>query len=176
MNWLWDRKISEKKVKKILSEPENPEFVEYASLLFSRTNDVSFVFKNYINQVIFCKNWQKIKRDMRKNKWNEPKIIFWDAIYEKVKDKLKKKGIIIKEKEKKEPDPYLKKIGRIIKDIRKEKKLRQKDIAEKLGISQQLLSRIEQGKENITFKFLIKILSALEKDLKISIGEKNFSI
>jgi DNA-binding XRE family transcriptional regulator len=175
MNWLWDRKISEKKVKEILNDPENIEFIDYASLLLSRSNSPSFVFKNYIDPIIFCKNWQKIKRNMKKNRWNESRIIFWNAVYEKIKEKLKKKGIVIKE-EKKEIDPYLKKLGEIIKMVRKEKKLTQKDIAKKLCISQQLFSRIEKGKENITFKFLIKIFSALDKNIKISFRDKDLFI
>ena len=175
MNWLWEKKIKEEEVKKILKNPSHPKFLEYSSLLLSRMNDPSVVFKNYIRAEIFYKNWRKIKKYMRKNKWNYARIIFWDAIYEKIREKFKEKGIILKE-ESEEVDPYLKKIGETIKKVRKEKGLTQKQIAEKLGVSQQFFSRIESGKENITLKYLVKIASLLGEELKISIGTNNLTL
>lgn len=175
MNWLWERKIKEEEVKKILKNPSHPKFLDYSSLLLSRTNEPSIVFKKYLKPEIFYKNWRRIKKYMRKNKWNYTRIIFWDAIYEKIREKFKEKGIILK-MEKEEVDPCLKKIGETIKKMRKEKKFTQKQIAERLGVSQQFFSRIESGKENITLKYLVKIVSLLGEELKISIGNNNLTL
>ena len=168
MNWLWDRNISEKAVKKILKNPNSSKFIEYSALLLSRMNSPEIVFKNYISPVDFCKKWRKIKREMRKNNWSEPKIVYWDAIYEKTREKLIEKGVIKKGKEYIPGDPYLEKIGEEIRKLRKEKNLTQKQLARKLGISQQIVSRIERGKENISLKNLGKISSILGKNLKIT--------
>ena len=111
---------------------------------------------------------EKNKREMRKNNWSEPKIVYWDAIYEKTREKLIEKGVIKKGKKYIPGDPYLEKIGEEIRKLRKEKNLTQKQLARKLGISQQIVSRIERGKENISLKNLGKISSILGKNLKIT--------
>ncbi|MCD6407595.1 hypothetical protein J7L87_00915, partial [bacterium] len=64
MNWLWERKIKEEEVKKILNTPSHPEFLEYSSLLLSRMNEPSIVFKKYLKPEIFYRNWRKIKKYM----------------------------------------------------------------------------------------------------------------
>lgn len=175
MKWLWDRNISGKEVKEILKNPSSPKFIEYSALLLSRVNEPKIVFK-YILPLDFCKNWKKIKSVMRKNRWNEPKIIYWDAIYRKVKEKLIERDILKKEKIFIKGDPFLEKIGSKIREIREEKKLTQRQLAEKIGISQQILSRIERGRENITIKNLRKIVSALGENLTLIFGNKKIEI
>lgn len=60
---------------------------------------------------------------------------------------------------------------------RKEKGLTQKDMAEKLNISQSMYSRLETGSEEITLSRLQEILSILDVDiyqlLKVSMNEDN---
>lgn len=50
----------------------------------------------------------------------------------------------------------------IIKNLRIQKKISQKSIAEKVGISQQAFALIEQGKRKLDFNFFIAILEGLE--------------
>jgi len=156
-DWLWDRKISIKKVKGILNNPLSEEFLYYSALLLSRKNEPREVLKYYLKPDVFCGNWQKIKKEMRKNKWALNAVEFWQAIYEKLRDKYKievqKKEVII--------DPICKKIGDNIKKIRKKNGLTQTRFAKKLNISQQLVSRIEKGHENPSVITLKKIASAL---------------
>jgi len=49
--------------------------------------------------------------------------------------------------------------------------LSQKDFAKKIGVSQQLISRIEQGRENVSLGTLDNISRALGKELRINFGE-----
>ncbi len=81
---FWDRDIDKQKFKKILKEDSNPEYCSMAALLLARTNDPSLVFNSYIDKISFVKNWQKIKRRMRLDKWNNQRIIFWDEVYKAV--------------------------------------------------------------------------------------------
>jgi len=74
---LWDKKITPEKIKKILKDESNPRFIEFAALLLSRTNNPKEIFDDWMDKVIFCRNWQKIKRKMRTNKWSDKKIIFY---------------------------------------------------------------------------------------------------
>ncbi len=56
-----------------------------------------------------------------------------------------------------------------IAEIREKEHLRQADLAERLGVSQQFISQIETGQEkNLTLETLIKIAKSLGRGVKIS--------
>lgn len=168
-DWLWDRKINISEAGKILKHPEDDRFVLMASLLLARKADPREVFGEYIDPVVFCKNWQRIKRKMAQDKWGGPRIVFWQAIYERLLDKYRKKGIqIARERDARTIDSVCEAIGREIRRVRKEEGLSQQELAQKAGISQQLISRIEKGKENISLITLKKISKALGRRAEIS--------
>jgi len=56
-----------------------------------------------------------------------------------------------------------------IRELRHKKHYTQKDLAEKAGIKQQEISRIEKGGQNITIGMLNKIAKGMGKRVKISI-------
>ncbi len=162
---FWDKKINKDEAKKILSDESHPRFVEFASLLLARTGRPKNVFNNYLSKELFVKNWVKIKRRMRENKWNERRIVFWDGIYGAVR---KTPGIKVSREPKKRPldlDPEIKIICDQIKDSRKKIGLTQTDLAEKAGLSQQTISFVEQGYVNISIRTLKKIAGALNLKL-----------
>lgn len=166
--WFWDRNVTEGKLKKILLSPREPKFAEIVGLILARENMPKRVFK-YIEPRIFCENWPRIKKQMRKNKWNESRIIFWQAIYEKVLEKFKRKGIKIKKFKENAKDTILASVGAQIKDFRLKKKMSQEQLASKIGVSQQMLSYIEQGKENVSLLTLKRIVDKLNGKLSINI-------
>ena len=166
--WLWDKKTSISEVKKILKDSSHKEFASFASLLLARKNNPQEVFKEYLNPLLFCQQWPKIKKIMRKDKWSNQRIVFWQAIYEKLKDKYRKQGIAFRENKKGVRGAICKKVGEMIQDTRKEKGLSQKALAEKLGVSQQIISRIESGKENLSLITLTNILRIMDKKVDIS--------
>ncbi len=167
-DWLWDRKVNISEVKSILKNPNSREFVVFASLLLARKNNPREVFKEYLDPLLFCRHWQKIKGRMRKDKWNHERIIFWQEIYNKLKNRYRTQGIVFREKKGEVKGVICEKAGKMIRDIRKEEGLSQKALADKLGVSQQLISRIENGKENISLITLDNILRALGRELKIT--------
>ena len=167
-DWLWDRKTSINEIKMILKNPKHKNFILFASLLLARKNQPNEVFKKYINPMIFCTHWPNIKKNMRKDKWNSQRIIFWQAIYEKLRDRYHKKGISFREKKKLTINKLCQETGAQIRSIRKGKGLSQKALAKKLGVSQQLISRIEGGKENVSLVTLTNVLKALNKKTQIT--------
>lgn len=56
-----------------------------------------------------------------------------------------------------------------IAQLRQESNIKQKDLAKKLGVSQQFISQIETGQErNLTLETLLKIATSLGRGIKIS--------
>ena len=168
-NWLWDKKISDTYAKKILKNPGEKNFVLLSALLLARKNKPKDVFKNYLDPLLFCKYWSVIKKRMRKDKWTTPRITFWQAIYENLLDKYRKKGVVFRKYSPIVKNSICEKIGKEIRNIRREQGLLQKELAKKLGVSQQLISRIEKGKENVSIAALNNISSALGKNIEINI-------
>ena len=173
-DWLWDRKITVKEAKSILSNPENERFLSLSGLLLSRKNSPEEVLKNYLDPSDFLQNWNKIKRCMRRDNWNNPRIEFWQAIHDKLKEKFKKKGILpVKEKvASKMGNEFFKTVADKIKGVRKQKGITQNQLAKKLKISQQVISRIENGTQNISLFTLRKIAESLGATLHLEISEK----
>lgn len=167
--WLWDVKISTSEARGILKRSDDKRFILIASLLLARKADPKEVFKEYIDPVLFCKNWQKIKKRMSQDKWGNPRIVFWQAIYERLLERYRKKGIqIVRDREKGPKDPVCEAIGGEIRRVRRELGLSQEELGQKAGVSQQLISRIEKGKENISLIMLKKISGALGRKVEIS--------
>ena len=65
-----------------------------------------------------------------------------------------------------ESEDYLIKLGERIKQIRLEKSMRQIDLADKVGIEDSALRRIEKGKVNSSIQMLRKIAKGLDIDVR----------
>lgn len=171
-DWLWDRKITAKGAKSMLSTPENKHFLSLASSLLSRKNTPKEVLQNYLKPVIFLQNWSRIKRQMRKDAWNNPRIEFWQAIYEKLKEKYEKKGVFLNRNTTalRPQDEFCKLIADKIRIIRKQKGLTQHALAKKLKVSQQIISRVESGRENISLLTLKNIIDSLGARVHLEIS------
>lgn len=171
-DWLWDRNTSLERARSALKNPKDKFFLSLAALLLSRKNTPKEVFGIYIKPLVFLQNWQRIKRQMRKDTWNNPRIEFWQAIYETVKKKYEKRGIHIpKEVSLAKPqDEFCKIIADKIKVVRIQKGLTQTSLARKLKVSQQMISRIEQGRENVSLLTLKKIVDCLGANLELDIA------
>jgi DNA-binding XRE family transcriptional regulator len=167
-NWLWDIKITEVQAKTIFKDPAHKDFLSLAALLLARNNEPKQIFKEYLKPLLFCQHWQNIKRQMRKDKWSEPRIIFWQAVYDNLKERYCQKGIAFRKQSKVLKNYLCEEVGKKISSIRHEQNLSQKELANKIGISQQLISRIEKGGENISLATLSKIISALGKKVEIN--------
>ena len=167
-DWLWDRKISVDKAKRVLSNPKDPSFLRFAALFLSRKNVPKEVFED-LAPPAFCRNWQKIKRVMRQDRWNDPRIVFWQAVYESLLVKYRKRGInIVERKRGAAPiSEFCKSVGEKIRVFRKEKGFTQHEIAKRINISQQMISRIESGRENMSLLTLQKIMKSLGIQMKL---------
>ncbi len=171
-DWLWDKKITAKTAKSILNEDSNKHFLSLSSALLSRKNSPKEVFRHYLKPLVFLQNWNRIKRQMRKDAWNNPRIEFWQAIYEKLVQKYKKRGILVEKNNvsRRPRNEFCKLVSGKIKLIRKQKGLTQLQLAKRLKVSQQIISRIESGRENISLLTLKNIVDSLGANLHLDIS------
>lgn len=168
-DWLWDKNISDKKIKAALSNEAHPEFLRLAALLLARNNEPKKVFGNYLDSLSFYKNWNTIKKEMRKNKWDDQRIVFWQAVYEKIAREYKGRGVAVRNTVKNAADPVCERIGSRLVEERKKKGLTQSALAKKIGISQQMLSRIETGRANLSVSTINKIAGKLGYSVEIEL-------
>lgn len=164
--WQWDVRRSNEEVRQILKNPEHPSFLHYASLLLARVNVPKEVFGEYLGKQDFCVEWPKIKRRMRKDQWDHGRIQFWQEIYRHLKEDLKAKGIRLRRPSSLAAQGSLRaRMGKRIREIRHSKKITQADMARGAGLTQQFVSKIEQGTENVSLDTLERIQKVLKKDL-----------
>jgi transcriptional regulator with XRE-family HTH domain/tetratricopeptide (TPR) repeat protein len=162
-NWLWDKNITDEQAKAILADTKHPNFIAYAALLLSRTSSAKEIFRDFLSRENFFVFWTKIKRQMRKDSWNDPKIDYWQAIYDTLKEEMPELKVSPSafSASKESVLSIAREIGSKIKVLREQSGLTQKDLAKRLKISQQIISRIEGGRQNVSVETLDSICTAL---------------
>lgn len=164
--WRWDARRSDKEIRIILTNPQHPSFFHYASLLLARTNVPKYIFKEYLSKQIFCLHWPTLKRRMRKDRLNQERIQFWEEIYRHLKEDMKAKGIRLRQPLRLPSQNSLReKIGKRIREVRRSKNMTQANVAQGAGLTQQFLSKIEQGTENISLDTLERIQKFFKETL-----------
>ncbi|MBI3602532.1 MAG: helix-turn-helix transcriptional regulator [Candidatus Omnitrophica bacterium] len=154
VNWLWDTKLSEARVKKILRNENDPRFYIYAEKLFSRMNNPQEAF-DYVPKKVFCKRWPALKKRIEKDAWAKGRADFWQTIYERVHLQ-------------KIPLERLSIAGQI-KNLRTKLGYTQKEMAQRLGVIQQYVAKLEAGRENLTLDTLKRIAEVLGKQLTVQL-------
>ncbi len=165
-NWLWDSRLTVKQVKQVFKDENHPKFEMYAEKLLARVSNPKIVFK-LIDKVSFCKKWPAVKKRMIKDRWLKDKIFLWQTIYESILEQLKIEGIKLRQPSKIKLSYQIRDVAKQIRDTRMKAGLKQVDLAKKLGVIQQYISKIETGRENCSIETLKQIADALNKNLTI---------
>lgn len=172
-DWLWDRNIPAKEVKNILTDERHLKFTEIAALLLARKNTPKEVFEGYLPKDTFVRSWQRIKKRMRQDKWTEDRIVFWQAVYEKLVETFREKGMPVRSPRIiSQGDELCRYVGDQIKNLRKQSGLTQAVLAQKLGISQQVISRVESGRDNVSLLTVKQIVEALDCKVMVQFVSK----
>lgn len=155
--YYWDmNKKALKETKKILKNPNHPKFANRMVIFLSRCDKVQELFSLFSKQE-FIEFWPKVKTYWLKIARESDFRDWWQTIYEQLLQQYKK--------EQKGPagnPPFLfLKIGRTIKEARIQRGLSQKELASIVGIRQPDISKIEEGKKNITLKTLFALSRTL---------------
>jgi len=165
---FWDKSITKKEAAKVLGDEHDPRFIEYAALFLSRTNDPKAVFGKFIDKKVFCRQWRRIKKRMRTNKWSDNRIIYWDEIYRVLVKHFDKSELSLQKEKRAAIDPEISSVGEKIRNARKAKGWTQGDLANKSGFSQQTISFIEGGYVNVSYLTLKKIAASLGLSILLS--------
>lgn len=167
-HWLWDTSLNKKEVKKILKDENNPKFVAYAEKLLARSSNAKEVF-SLVEKKSFCRKWHKIKKRLNKDKWARSKVVFWQVIYDSVKDRLKRKGVKIRKELIHKAPAVRQDLAKQIRKLRTSLGYTQKEVAKQLGVAQQYISKIESGKENVSIGKLVGLASIFNKKIMIKL-------
>jgi DNA-binding Xre family transcriptional regulator len=155
--YFWD--LNEKALKEtadILKDPDHDKFKQRMVRLLSRCQRPEELF-SVISKETFVKTWPKLNRYWAKVEKTSDFRDWWQTIYEEL---LKRQG-----KAKKAmggSSALFKNIGIKIRDARINKELSQKDLASAVGMKQPDISKIEEGKKNITLETLARICKYLD--------------
>ncbi len=148
--WLWDLQVPVSKVRSVLKNPDHPEFFIFAGRLFSRVMNHRQAFE-FVSQKNFLKMWPALQERISKDAWATTHLNFWQRTFDSLTQ-----------------SPSIRhSIAQNIRSLRIKNNLTQIQMANRLGVIQQHISRIESGKENITLESLTKISLALNKKLII---------
>ena len=158
INWLWDTRLNETRVKKILKDQNDPRFYIYAEKLFSRVSDPKIAFE-FMPKKVFYIAWPLIKERVQKDAWAREKSNIWQSIYDK---SLVSPAFDLSMERLS--------VAQQIKDIRLQMGYTQAEMAKRLGVIQQFISKMETGRENLTVDTLKRIAEVLDKKLTIQLS------
>ena len=167
-HWLWDHpQTDEKRAKRILQDENHKLFFIYAALLLSRNDDTNYVF-SMLDKRLFCKYWPVFRNEVNKGGWfDQHKEVFWKPIYERTIPELKKQGVRIHEFPDQPISEHRFNVALKLRKIREERGLTQKDAAQYLRVSQQYISKLENGQINISIDKMWEFVNMCVKGLKI---------
>ncbi len=155
--YFWSlNKESLEEVESVFKDPSLPKFNMYMVTLLSRCQNPKELFR-LINKHTFIKSWPKVKGYWQKVSPQPTFINWWQTIYERL---LEEKGLVVKKTSGKVSSLLLK-VGKTLKKARVEKGFSQKELALQTGVKQPDISKIEEGKKNITLLTLFTLCRVL---------------
>lgn len=157
LKYFWD--LNEKAIvelKDIFKNPNHPKFNMRMVSLLSRCQKPKELFL-FVDKNDFIKFWPKVRKYWKKTTGPVDFIDWWETVYEQ----LFQEKAAGRRKPSGKPMPFLAMIGAKIKGARINKGLSQKELALQVGMKQPDISKIEDGKTNITLITLFSLAKAL---------------
>ncbi|MBI4706347.1 MAG: helix-turn-helix transcriptional regulator [Candidatus Omnitrophica bacterium] len=148
---------------KIIKKPSHPKFASVMVNFLSRCDKPKELF-SVLSRREFVENWPQIRRYWVKVELQSEFRDWWETIFEQLMEERMQKQV----RPKGTAPIFLKAIGVQIRKARLGKRLSQKDLSLIIGIKQPEISKIEDGKKNITIVTLAKFCKVLNIS-KISI-------
>jgi len=155
--YFWDlNKQALKETERILKNPAHPKFPGRLVTFLSRCQKPKELF-SLISKKEFIEIWPKVKSYWIKIARESDFRDWWQTIYEQI---LEEYSLMQKIAEGK-PSRLFLKLGKIIAKARLDMGLSQAELAFKVGMKQPDISKIEEGKKNITLGTLTRLCKVL---------------
>lgn len=167
--YFGDKNLSEAEIRKILGHPADKRFTRFAAMLLDRA-PAREIFQ-WISKEDFCRSWQGIRRQLKKNRWAAEDLGYWEKVYEILKRELRAQGVEIR-RPIRPRSSVLTTIGEALQAARRARGLSQAALAKKVGMKQVAISRIESGQENVTVLTLQKLATVLAVRLTVTDEKK----
>lgn len=156
--YFWNlNERSLKETTSILKNHRHPKFNERMVILLSRCDRPKELF-SLISKREFVEAWPGIRSYWVKIAKISDFRDWWETIYEQILEELGQKS----RKPKGESARSFLKIGRLIRTVRVQKGFSQKELAVRSGMKQPDISKIEEGKKNITTATLLRLCKILD--------------
>ncbi|MBW2552854.1 MAG: helix-turn-helix transcriptional regulator [Deltaproteobacteria bacterium] len=155
--YFWDLKEENlKETERILKNPKHSQFTKRMVTILSRCDKPKELF-SIISRKKFVETWPKIRIYwMKHTRWSEFRD-WWETIYEQIIEQHQKRSKKIAG----EAPASFREIGRVIKETRIEKGHSQKQLAHAVNMKQPDVSKVEEGKKNVTLFTLIRLCKTL---------------
>lgn len=155
--YFWDLKEEAlEETERILRNPKHPKFTARMVTLLSRCDKPQELF-SIISRKKFMEVWPKIRTYWVKHTRRSDFRDWWETIYEQIVEQY----CHTPKRVKGETPASFREIGRVIKETRIEKGLSQKQLALAVSMKQPDVSKVEEGKKNITLFTLIRLCKTL---------------
>lgn len=155
--YFWDLKEEAlKEALHALKDPHHPQFSQRMVTLLSRCDKPKELF-GVLPKDKFVKAWPQIRAYWLKRERHSENRDWWETIYEQFIETRNTLATV-----KSAPSRILLTVGQILKEERIQKGLSQKQLAHQTGLTQPVISQIEEGKKNITFFTLVRICKVLD--------------
>ena len=156
--YFWDLKNeAARQVPSILKSPKHPKFMMRMVTFLSRCDKPKELF-SVIPKDEFVEVWPKVRSYWMKRIRESTFRDWWQTIYEQLLEEYQLKTKKIKGRF----PAFFQKFGKLIKEARINKGLNQKQLALSIGMKQPDISRIEEGKKNVTLYTLMRLCKILE--------------
>jgi ribosome-binding protein aMBF1 (putative translation factor) len=155
--YFWDLKeASLKETHRILKDSTHPQFAQRMTVLLSRCDKPKELF-SILPKKEFVEVWPRIRSYWVKRMRRSDSRDWWETIYEQLVEadrggSIRAKGMT---------PAFFRNIGRVIKEARIEKGLSQRELALRIGTKQPDISRVEEGKKNMTLFTLMRLCAVL---------------
>ncbi len=163
--YFWDlNEAALKETARIVRTPRHPAFPQRMTTLLSRCDTPKELFA-IISQKTFVDAWPRIRAYWAKRARQSDARDWWETLYERLVERDRHAAITVTGG----PPAMFRTLGRLVREARLAKGLSQHQLAFCVGMRQPDISRVEEGKQNVTLLTLMRLCKALGLT-KISIG------
>lgn len=155
--YFWDLKgESLKETERILKDPAHLKFPQRMTVLLTRCDKPKELF-SMISKEEFVQVWPRIRGYWIKRMRRSDARDWWETIYEQLAQADQPGSVRIEGSS----PAFLRRLGLLVKEARMESGLSQNQLALRVGMRQPDISRIEEGKKNITLFTLTRLCKVL---------------